>query len=207
MATPEGYLSAPIPGQSLTATPKQYAWERPPQIADYEEATKYYIDRLASKDVMDDLSVVFDGGMPISAFVEALTTTGVSEGLHTIDVSLIISPVLHAFVKAAMLQYGIDAKDEVYDPKKDPSEREKMRLKTAINLALAEAKTEDRTAATDPGVAMLQKIKDNMEGDTSEDEGILAMAEGQEEPEMPEAEEVMTEEAPAPRGLMAREGM
>ena len=206
MVKTEGYLSAPIPGQSLTDTPKQYAWERPPQMVDYEEATKYYIDRMANKDVMDDMSVLFDAGMPISAFVEAMTTTGVSEGLHNIDVSLIISPVLHAFIKAAMTQYGIDATDEVYDPKKDPTEREKRRLKTAIQLALTQAEEEDRTADTDPGVSMLQKINENLQetDDMSENEDEL--------PEMVETDEGMPEETEAmpeqaPRGLMAKEGM
>lgn len=204
MAKPEEFLSAPIPGQSLTDNPKNYAWERPPQMVDYEEATKFYINRLAKQDVMDDLAVAFDGGMPISAFVETLTTTGVSEGLHSIDVSLIISPVLHAFVKAAMMQYGIDAKDEVYDPDKDPTEREKRRLQTAITLALAEAKAEDRTAATDEGVSLLQEIKENL-NEPADGEDLEPIVENEEAPMMEEPE-VMPEEE-APRGLMAREVM
>ena len=196
MANPADFLQAPIPGQSLTATPKQYKWERPPQMSDHEEVVKYYINKLADQDVMDDLAVLFDGGMPISPFVETLTTTGVSEGLHTIDVSLIVGPVLHAFIKAAMLQYGIDAKDDTYDPNKDPSEREKRRLQTAIQLALAEAQNEDRTAATDKGVAVLEEVQQNLQEDQApqEDED-MAMAE-------------TAGEAPQPRkGLMARETM
>jgi hypothetical protein len=196
MAKPEVFLEAPIPGQSLTATPKNYAWERPPQMVDYEEATKYYINKMADKESMDDLAVAFEAGLPISAFVEALLTTGVSEGLHSIDVSLIIAPVIHAFTKAAMLQYGIDAVDEVYDPDKDPDEREKRRLQTAIDVALAEAMADDRTPESDSGVAMLQEIKDNLNAETPEAEDMV------------EAEAMPTEEMQPPRrGLMAREGM
>ena len=195
MAKPEDFLQAPIPGQSLTTTPRQYKWERPPQMADHEEVVKYYINKLADQDVMDDLAVLFDGGMPITPFVETLTTTGVSEGLHTIDVSLIVGPVIHAFIKAAMLQYGIDAKDDTYNPEKDPTEREKRRLQTAISLALADAQAEDRTAATDPGVAVLQEVQQSLQ---------------EEAPEAPE-EEPMDETKAAPveerKGLMARETM
>lgn len=199
MVKPESFLSAPIPGQSLTDTPKNYAWENPPQMADYEEVTKYYIGRLANQDVMDDLSVLFEGGMPITPLVESITTMGVMEGLHTVDVSLIVAPVLHAFIKAAMLEYGIDAKDETYDPEKDPTEREKRRLMTSIQLALATAGEEGRTAATDPGVAMLQQVSDTLDEqplDEVEDNMMEA------EP----AAEVPVEEA-APRGLMARGAM
>jgi hypothetical protein len=88
MVKPESFLSAPIPGQSLTDTPKNYPWENPPQMADYEEVTKYYIGRLADQDVMDDLAVLLDGGMPIAPLVDSITTIGVMEGIHTVDVSL-----------------------------------------------------------------------------------------------------------------------
>lgn len=197
MAKPEAFLSAPIPGQSLTATPKNYAWERPPQMSSYEEATKYYINKLADQEAMDDLAVAFDAGMSISAFVEALTTTGVSEGLHSIDVSLIISPVLHAFLKAAMLEYGIEAKDDVYNPEKDTTAREKRRLETAIKVALAEAQADDRTAESDPGVAILQQVSQNLNAEPEVDNTEVEEA-------MPQQEEPSVETR---RGLMARGGM
>lgn len=197
MVKPERMLSGPIPGQSLTDTPKQYKWERPPQMADYEEVTKFYIEKLADKDVMDDLAVLFDNGMPIAPFVEALTTMGVSEGMHSIDVSLIVGPVVHAFVKAAMTQYGIDARDDVFNPEKDSTEREKRRLQTAVRLALAEAQSQDRTAETDTGVALLQQVEASMNGEEAPSD-------------MTTEEEPMMDEAPVetPRkGLMAREAM
>jgi len=199
MVKPESFLSAPIPGQSLTDTPKNYPWENPPQMADYEEVTKYYIGRLADQDVMDDLAVLFDGGMPIAPLVESITTMGVMEGLHTVDVSLIVAPVLHAFIKASMLEYGIDAKDDTYNPERDPTEREKRRLMTAIRLALATAQEEGRTAASDPGIAMLQQVSDTL------NEQPLDEVEDNIEDAEPEAE--MSVEEAAPRGLMARGAM
>jgi hypothetical protein len=199
MVKPESFLSAPIPGQSLTDTPRNYPWENPPEISDYEEATKFYINRLANQDVMDDIAVLFEGGMPIAPFVESITTMGVMEGMHNIDVSLIIAPVLHAFIKAAMLEYGIDAKDDTYNPEQDPTEREKRRLMTAIKVALADAKAEERTADTDPGVALLQQVSDSMDADTEDTTEEVDMQEA--EP----AEEIPVE--PAPRGLMARGAM
>ena len=199
MVKPESFLSAPIAGQSLTDTPKNYPWENPPQMADYEEVTKYYIGRLADQDVMDDLAVLLDGGMPITPLVDSITTIGVMEGLHTVDVSLIVSPVLHAFIKAAMLQYGIDAQDDIYNPDRDPNEREKRRLMTAIQIALATAEEEGRTVSSDPGVAMLQQVSENLDAEPSDvvEDNIEGVA--------PEAE--MPVEEAAPRGLMARGAM
>ena len=195
MVKPADFIQGPIPGQSLTDTPKNYAWERPPQYADAEEAVKFYINKLADKEVMDDLAVLFDGGMPIAPFVETLTTSGVASGLHSIDVSLIAGPVVHTFIKAAMVQYGIEAKDDSYDPDKDPDAREQRRLQTAIEIALAEAQAEDRTPETDKGVAVLKEVQQALE---AEETGPT---------EEPEAEP-MAEPTEAPRrGLMARETM
>lgn len=196
MVKPENFLEAPIPGQSLTATPRAYKWERPPQMNDVDEVTKYYIEKLADQEVMDDLAVLFDGGMPIAPFVQTMLTTAVSEGLHSIDMSLIVGPVVHAFIKAAMLEYGIEAKDDTYDPEKDPSAREKKRLMTAIQIAIADAAAEDRTAATDAGVGVLEDIRRNLEEQD---------VQGDEEVPM---EEMATEQAPEPRrGLMAKGAM
>ena len=194
MVKPENFIEGPVPGQSLTATPRQYKWERSPQMSDYEEVTKFYINKLADQDVMDDLAVLFEGGMPITPFVQALTTTGVSEGLHTIDVSLIVGPVVHAFIKASMLQYGIDAKDDTFNPDKDPNEREKRRLITAIQLALADAESADRTADMDSGVAVLEELQRSLSDEVPED------TMKQEETVAPQ------DDMPVPpKGLMARE--
>jgi hypothetical protein len=70
---------------------------------------------------------------------------------------------------------------------------------TAIQLALAEAEGEQRTADTDPGIALLQQVSDSMDADTEDTTEEVDMQEA--EP----AEEVPVE--PAPRGLMARGAM
>ncbi len=92
-------LDAPIPGQSLTDQPKNWPWENPPEMADPEEATQYYINKLADEEIMDDLSVLLGSDMPVAPFVKTLLTMGVMNGLHSIDVSMIIAPVIHAFIR------------------------------------------------------------------------------------------------------------
>ena len=39
-------FNAPIPGQSLTSEPKNYAWERPPQYDLPEEALMFHLEKL-----------------------------------------------------------------------------------------------------------------------------------------------------------------
>ena len=183
------FFDAPIPGQSLTDQPKNWPWENPPEIVDPEEATKFYINKLADDDVMDDMAVLLDGGMPLAPLVKTLLTTGVMNGMHTIDVSIIIAPVIHAFIKAAMTSYGIEVRDDIEDPAEVLKEKEKKRLQTAINLAMADAQIEG-DEQEDPGIAMLQQMKDTLEeGTDAEDETDM---------------EVGMDEPAEPMGLMAK---
>ena len=152
------FLDAPIPGQSLTDQPKNWPWENPPEMADPEEATQHYINKLADEEVMDDLSVLLGSDMPVAPFVKTLLTMGVMNGLHSIDVSIIIAPVIHAFIKAAMTSYGIEVRDDIGNPEEELKEREKKRLQTAITMAMADA--EDKGASDeDPGVALLAELQ------------------------------------------------
>ena len=46
-----GPFDRPIPGQSLVTEPRNNPWEQPPQIADKDDALKYYIAGLENKGV------------------------------------------------------------------------------------------------------------------------------------------------------------
>lgn len=168
MAEAVDFLRGPIPGQSLTDTPGNYPWEQPPEMVEVEDVVKFYVNKLANQDVMDDLAVMFEADMPVSSFVKTLMLSGTMNGRHTIDAGTLAAPAIHAFVKAAMTQYGIEVRDEPYDPKKDPSVREQKRLEMRIKLAMADAEANERTAENDPGVALLQEIQQATAGEGEE---------------------------------------
>jgi hypothetical protein len=109
MATP---FDAPIPGQALTDEPGNAPWEKPAQFDDPEEATMFYLNKMADPDIMDDVSVLFENGMTLKSFVETMVQMGAMNGMHTVDVGLLIKPVLVKYFKEAMRTYGIDAKEE-----------------------------------------------------------------------------------------------
>jgi len=128
-------------------------------MVDFEEATKYYIDKLADDEVMDDLSVILGNDMPLAPLVKTLLTSGVMNGLHSIDVSMVIAPVIHSFIKAAMSNYDIVVRDDITNPEQDIKENERKRLQASIELAFIDA---DKKGAgqEDPGVALLQGLQE-----------------------------------------------
>ena len=180
MAEASDFFRGPIPGQSLTTTPGNYPWEKPPEMVEVEDVVKFYVNKLANQDVMDDLAVMFEADMPVSSFVKTLMTSGTMTGRHTVDAGILAAPAIHAFIKAAMTQYGIEVRDEPYDPKKDPSVREQKRLEMRIKLAMAEAEANERTAENDPGVALRQEIQQAPadEGEETQTQAEASAAEG-----------------------------
>jgi len=186
------FLDAPIPGQSLTDEPKNWPWENPPELNTPEEAIEYYITRMADEELMDDLAAMLSTGLPVAPVVKTLLTTGVMNGKHSIDISIIIAPVLHTFIKASMTTYGIEVKDDIEDPAELIKEKEKKRLMSAIKMAMVKAKD---SPEEDPGVKMLEELQDTLDEPTEVEAPTEELEMGMDEGMEPEA----------PAGLMSKE--
>ena len=92
--TPSPMLDAPIAGQSLTAELGNRPWQQPPQYKTVEEALEFYVPRLANPETLDDLFDVMETGVPLTTIANAMQSAGVMEGKHTLDVGILIMPVL-----------------------------------------------------------------------------------------------------------------
>ena len=89
----------PIPGQSLTAESRSQAFERPPEITDPIEALDIHIENLSKEGAMEDVLYFLEFGVDLVTLVQGILRSAVMEGIHSIDVSLIIAPVLHEHIK------------------------------------------------------------------------------------------------------------
>ena len=101
-------FSKPVPGNSL-ATHKvgERPWERPPQMSTVDETLKFYINKLNDQEVIDDMMVAIDIGIPIKPIVEAMYVSGTMNGYHTLDVGILIAPAITEFLVNVAKDYGI----------------------------------------------------------------------------------------------------
>lgn len=173
-------IKLPIPGQSLTDTPKNAPYENPPQITNPEEAIQAYMTKLSNPDAMEEIMFLLELGMDIVSLVEGITRSGVMSGVHSVDMSLIVAPVVHELIKQTA-----DSLDVEYDEGFENKEAKK-RQKYSRNAALAK-KMMEKAGVTPKEVAK--------EVDMAEVEAMV------EEQSMQEPAEAMMEE---PKGLMAR---
>jgi len=106
----EPEFDAPIPGMSLTAEVGSRPWQNPPKFATVDEALNHYIPRIGSSDMSNEMLDLMELGIPITSIADTIQTGGVMQGLHTIDVGILILPVL-----MEMLAYIAEDADIEYD--------------------------------------------------------------------------------------------
>ena len=124
-------FNRPVPGQSLTSTPKGAPYERPPEINDPVKALDYHLDILDNPKAVEQAMFMLEMGVDLSTLVEGITRNAVIEGMHSIDISLIVAPVIHEYLKG----YA-DSLDVNYDEGFEDKE-ENERISYARNEALA----------------------------------------------------------------------
>ena len=87
-------FDAPIAGMSLTGELGAFPWQTPPEYATVEEAMEYYLPRLNSEEVTQKLISVMEMGVPLTVIANTMQLHSVMQGLHTVDVGILVLPVL-----------------------------------------------------------------------------------------------------------------
>ena len=116
-------IQAQIPGQSLTTELGARPWEKPARFTIPEEAMNYYLERFSDPERAAEMMDILESGFPVTNLIDGITMGGVMEGLHSIDVSIIIAPALYEFVTtladSAEVEYKtgltVDEQDQVTD--------------------------------------------------------------------------------------------
>lgn len=107
-----------IPGQSLTAEPKNAPYENPPEINTEEDAIMWHLERLSEEDKMEALADTLELGVDVVTLTEGLLRGAVLSGIHSIDISLVIAPVVHEFIVATAEKLDLDFEEGLPDDSK-----------------------------------------------------------------------------------------
>ena len=166
-------LNAPVPGMAMTAELGARPWQQPPRYSTVEDAADYYIDRLSSDEAAEQVVNVLEMGVPGNKLANIMQLSSVMEGLHTIDVGILITPILIEFISligdSSNVEYrsGIDEVDE----------NTKQRL---IEKAITEFKEEqnqkDNISDKDMAEPMIEKMPQEPmpEKSVNEPSGLMA---------------------------------
>ena len=108
MVEDNNLFDAPIAGQSLTAEVGARPWQQAPQYSTVEEAFEYYATKLTDPAINDSLFDTLEMGTPVAPVAEILVQSGAMEGKHSIDVSILILPVLMELIAYVADEAGIE---------------------------------------------------------------------------------------------------
>lgn len=184
-------LEGPIPGESLTTEPGNAPWENPAKYADPMDALDFYLERLGDPEAQEELLDMLDVGIPIDVVSGSLLSKGVMQGIHSVDVKLLLTPIIAKNLKAIATVSGVSFKETMADYEdKDAEQKQKRMRKLAAKLATRA----DAGDQADVGVQMQQDTVDYME------EGAETPQEEVMESEPMEA----VDDSVAPKGLMAK---
>tara|TARA_R110002153_G_scaffold39657_1_gene114063 strand:+ start:693 stop:1214 length:522 start_codon:yes stop_codon:yes gene_type:complete len=114
---PQPLFDAPVPGMAMTAELGGRPWQTPPQFTTVEEALDYYIPRLQSDEVSSQILDVLEMGVPVTTVANTMQLGSVMEGKHSIDVGMLIIPVLMELIMLVADTAGIEYESGTEKPK------------------------------------------------------------------------------------------
>ncbi len=175
-------FQAPIPGESLTREPGAAAYEQPPKLNTPEEALSAYMDRFDDDDKREAIFTILEQGTPISVLTALLVREGVRNGIHSVDLGVILKPMVHEYISVLAEAAGIQADDSPADKIKPKALEKRHRQMIASEV--------------ERQLSMSMDEEDNLE-----------MANLPQEPEEIVPDEVEITQTQGPRGLMQRPNM
>jgi hypothetical protein len=152
-------FDTPIPGMAMTHELGARPWQSPPQMNTVEEGIDFYISRLVDKKMAGRLLDIIETGVPLTAIAETLTLGGVMQGLHTIDVAVLVNPVLvelmEGLAKNADVPYTVGDEDETTEP--DPALLKKAMAMMGEAKEAPEPEEKDETPEEEPKGLMARR--------------------------------------------------
>ena len=101
-------IDAPIPGANYLADTRNYAWHRPPDIMDYDEAVGYMIDHIDEPEKKELIFAMLGIDAHITTIVTTLLLQVVSRGKIGIDLAILIAGPLARYIEIAAKDVNID---------------------------------------------------------------------------------------------------
>ena len=150
-------FDAPIPGQSLTVELGSRPWQQSPQMSTVDDTIEYYMERMTTEEFMNQLMDVLELDVPITSIVNTMQLNSVMEGVHSVDVGVLVSPLL-----IEMIMYMADmAKVEYVSGLEKPDTSDKLApTKVAKMMNKFKQEVEDIDVEEETSVEEIKEIEE-----------------------------------------------
>jgi len=110
-------LDAPIPGMSMTHELGARPWQTAAQFTTVDEAIEYYMSRMATEEYMEQAVEVLEMGVAVTDIANTMQMAGVMEGKHSIDVGMLVTPLIMEMLMLIGDNAKVDYDDGLTDEK------------------------------------------------------------------------------------------
>jgi len=140
-------FDAPIGGQGMVSEMGNKPWQQPAKYNTVDEALEFYSSRLQEESFQEELLDVMELGTPLSILSNSIQLGGTMQGMHTLDVGILIQPVLLemlAFIgDKNKIKYDMGLEDPNIDPDKFPDSKIALAVKRARDKMKKEVDVDD----------------------------------------------------------------
>ena len=156
MELPQVTHDAPIAGQSLTAEVGNRPWQNPPQFAEVDDAINFYVPKLLDPAFSEQLLDVIEMGVPLTTIANGMQVGGVMQGLHTIDIGILVIPVLVEMMTLIAEEEGIEYNSGIED--------KGQQLPSDSTISLAMKKAREKMGKEEPQQPMEEEPMEEPQG-------------------------------------------
>ena len=104
----EPSLDAPVPGMGMTAEVGSRPWQQPAQYSTIEQVAQFYIGQMQNDSFAKQAVNLLETKMPVTMIANAMKTSNVMNGIHSIDLGLLALPIIMETLMLMGDSVGID---------------------------------------------------------------------------------------------------
>jgi hypothetical protein len=69
-------------------------WQNPPQFNTVEESMDWYLERFDNPELVEEMLSIIENKVPLSVIANSMQLGAVLQGVHSIDVGVLITPII-----------------------------------------------------------------------------------------------------------------
>jgi hypothetical protein len=129
--SPADVIKPVPPGISWTDDPRSTPWSTPPKMVNISEIAQTYVDKMSSPDTINSTVELIESEIPLAALANALMLNGVSQGAHTIDAGVLVTPVIIEMLVTLAEMHGV--KYSIFPEDEDAGDIPNRVIKNALS--------------------------------------------------------------------------
>ena len=104
----EPVFDLPVPGMGMTHEVGARPWQQPAQYTTIDDVAQLYVAQMQDESFMEQALNLLETKMPVTMIANAMQTTNVMNGVHSIDLGVLALPIIMEMVMFIADTEGVD---------------------------------------------------------------------------------------------------